>query len=205
MIVTMKSTKKDPETKNPKYESCYNPPFLNLCYAIPKVEISRSEMCIFDFLITRERHLPSVMSQDQPGQPQHRARVPKAPPPNQNRENEPITVYARRFGAKSPGRVRSWLTPLNPLFPINWENGRSDELHQVLGDYQKEKLYNFTTRELKDLDALCDRPVKEPTLKGCIIPLLRRERWEDKPSTAWRRTESVPIVSCIGSARICNH
>lgn len=65
-------------------------------------------------------------------------------------------------------------------------------------------MYLFTTRELKDLDTICDRPLKDSTLNGGIIPLLRRDRWEDKPSSAWLRTESIPIVSsfhiCRGEA-----
>ncbi|KAJ8060704.1 hypothetical protein OCU04_011009 [Sclerotinia nivalis] len=108
-----------------------------------------------------------------------------------------ITEYARRFGPKSPQNpnLKSWLTPLDPLFPLNWENERLDDSYKVVGGYQENELFLFTTRELKDLDAVCDRPLKKSTLAPGIIPLLRRDRWEDKPSTAWLRTDSIPIVS----------
>ncbi|KAA8569820.1 hypothetical protein EYC84_002163 [Monilinia fructicola] len=121
----------------------------------------------------------------------HRQPRPRAP------LNLPISLYADRFGIKSPGRSKSWLTPLDPLFPRNWENDQHGDSSKLLGDYQKSQLFCFTTRELKDLDAICDRPVKESTLTGGIMPLLRRDRWEDKPSTAWLRRESIPIFDAL--------
>ncbi|KAI9642585.1 hypothetical protein NHQ30_009390 [Ciborinia camelliae] len=105
-----------------------------------------------------------------------------------------LTEYAKIFGPKSPGRTKSGLTPLDPLHPIDWANKSLDSrIISTLNLYQRNELISFTTRELKDLDAVCDRPLKESTLSGPIIPLLRRDRWEDKPSTAWLRTDSVPI------------
>ncbi|KAM0166892.1 hypothetical protein ACHAQE_001103 [Botrytis cinerea] len=110
-------------------------------------------------------------------------------------QTRPYTEYARKFGPKSPDRShgKSWLTPLDPLFPINWENQRQDDRYDIIGGYQRQELQLFTTRELKDLDAICDRPLRESTLSGGIIPILRRDRWEDKPSDAWLRTDSIPI------------
>ncbi|APA15887.1 hypothetical protein sscle_15g106570 [Sclerotinia sclerotiorum 1980 UF-70] len=106
-----------------------------------------------------------------------------------------ITDYARRFGPKSPQNpnLKSWLTPLDPFFPLNWEHDKQDDSYRVVGGYQRNELFLFTTRELKDLDAVCDRPLKKSTLTPGIIPLLRRDRWEDRPSTAWLRTDSIPI------------
>ncbi|CAD6448946.1 32e08ef6-91e6-4d55-b3cf-1f6e4e45f465 [Sclerotinia trifoliorum] len=115
----------------------------------------------------------------------------------QQGDGEPysITDYARRFGPKSPqnANLKSWLTPLDPFFPLNWEHERLDDSYKVVGGYQRNELFLFTTRELKDLDAVCDRPLKKSTLTPGIIPLLRRDRWEDRPSTAWLRTDSIPI------------
>ncbi|TGO61005.1 hypothetical protein BOTNAR_0136g00080 [Botryotinia narcissicola] len=110
-------------------------------------------------------------------------------------QRRPYTEYARKFGPKSPDRAqgKSWLTPLDPLFPVNWENERQDDRHNIIGGYQKQELLLFTTRELKDLDAICDRPLRDSTLSGGILPILQRNRWEDKPSDAWLRTDSVPI------------
>ncbi|KAF7956222.1 hypothetical protein EAE96_005142 [Botrytis aclada] len=110
-------------------------------------------------------------------------------------QTRPYTEYARKFGPKSPDRPqgKSWLTPLDPLFPVNWEDKREDDRHNIIGGYQKQELLLFTSRELKDLDAICDRPMRESTLSGGILPILQRGRWEDKPSDAWLRTDSVPI------------
>ncbi|EDN93365.1 predicted protein [Sclerotinia sclerotiorum 1980 UF-70] len=81
----------------------------------------------------------------------------------------------------------------DPFFPLNWEHDKQDDSYRVVGGYQRNELFLFTTRELKDLDAVCDRPLKKSTLTPGIIPLLRRDRWEDRPSTAWLRTDSIPI------------
>ncbi|KAF7887868.1 uncharacterized protein EAF01_011022 [Botrytis porri] len=110
-------------------------------------------------------------------------------------QTRPYTEYARKFGPKSPDRAqgKSWLTPLDPLFPVNWENERQDDRHNIIGAYQKQELLMFTSRELKDLDAICDRPLRESTLSGGILPILQRDKWEDKPSDAWLRTDSIPI------------
>lgn len=160
-------------------------------------EKKNSRMCIFYLVEVPDRNLSSSMSASTPHNYRpaprphlhHRQPRPRAP------LKLPISLYADRFGIKSPGRSKSWLTPLDPLFPRNWENDQHGDSSKLLGDYQKSQLFCFTTRELKDLDAICDRPVKESTLTGGIMPLLRRDRWEDKPSTAWLRRESIPIVS----------
>ncbi|ESZ90220.1 hypothetical protein SBOR_9390 [Sclerotinia borealis F-4128] len=138
--------------------------------------------------------MASAHPQFQP-QPQHRHQPPHPGPhpQGQQQDNQPLTNYARRFRPKSPGHFKSWLTPLDPLNPIHWDNARVHDQIRLLEDYQKDGLLGFTTRELKDLDVVCDRPLKPSTLAGGIIPLLRRDRWEDKPSTAWLSTKSVPI------------
>lgn len=148
-------------------------------------------MCIFSFLEARDRY----QSRNMPPVPiatyEHQLKFER------DAQTRPYTEYARKFGPKSPDRAqgKSWLTPLDPLFPVNWEDKRPDDRHNIIGGYQKQELLLFTTRELKDLDAICDRPLRDSTLSGGILPILQRDRWEDKPSDAWLRTDSVPIVS----------
>lgn len=148
-------------------------------------------MCLFSFLEVRDRYQSRNMPLPPIATYENQLKFER------DAQTRPYTEYARKFGPKSPDRShgKSWLTPLDPLFPINWENQRQDDRYDIIGGYQRQELQLFTTRELKDLDAICDRPLRESTLSGGIIPILRRDRWEDKPSDAWLRTDSIPIVS----------
>ncbi|QSZ32305.1 hypothetical protein DSL72_001879 [Monilinia vaccinii-corymbosi] len=135
-------------------------------------------------------------------EPQHQKALPQTHVQEPRNDDRPMTVYAQRFGVKSPGRVKSWLTPLDPVFPRAWKSkskrhNTHDDGFTMLRNYQRNQLFHFTTRELKDLDALCDCSLRESTLAEGVVPLLRRERWEDGPSSAWLRRESILIFDAL--------
>jgi hypothetical protein len=91
----------------------------------------------------------------------------------------PLTQFANKYGPRD-GRNESGYTPLEYSFP----RYISDSERRRIGRkeaFQRDKLFDFTTRELAQLDAISDRELKASNLQNDIHPLLARDRWEKKP------------------------
>lgn len=94
--------------------------------------------------------------------------------------NEPLlpskspSAFARKYGNHSDWKLRSGYTPTDSAFPnsrlVN-STGKSLSDDKQTERFQRERLNDFTTRELIDLDAISDRKLEEPNLQNAVVPL----------------------------------
>ena len=90
------------------------------------------------------------------------------------------TEWAKKYGNFLDGSHKSGLTPVNS-FPAAGISAQEAEEIRRIEKIQHEELLDFTTRELEQMDTLCIRELKEANLPKNIIPMLRRENWENLP------------------------
>lgn len=65
-------------------------------------------------------------------------------------------------------------------------------------DFQRQKLWGFTTRELIQLNAISTSSLKPASLENVVIPLLSKQRWEKTPPDAFTRTSLYPLENGEG-------
>lgn len=94
---------------------------------------------------------------------------------------------ARKY-CYGPKSTKSGFTPVDYLFPSNSTEANSVKILRI-EEYQRSKLFGFTTRELTQLDAISSRKLRPATLRNGIIPLLRKERWEKVQPDAFTRRD----------------
>lgn len=94
-------------------------------------------------------------------------------------ESPELTQFAQKYGPRD-GQRESGLSPLEYSFPrqVSEDEKESNILRE---EFQRNKLYEFTTRELVQLDVISDQKLKGPNLQNGIIPMLGRDRWESQP------------------------
>lgn len=111
-----------------------------------------------------------------------------------------ISEWGRKYGTSRDIRSRrSGFTPIDLKFVgLDYTQLTQRQIYQLETiDYQRKKLYGFTTRELQDLDALSERPLKKPNLDNPIISYLTiYEHWHDGGKKWERRVEapSFPVL-----------
>ncbi|TVY46902.1 hypothetical protein LOCC1_G002198 [Lachnellula occidentalis] len=109
-----------------------------------------------------------------------------------------VTLMGAKYRVYHNGHSRSGLTPIESLFPINVNRLSLEERHEQQLDkdyeeFQKRLLYNFTTRELVDLDAISSRSLKSPDLSNYTHRIMAQRRWETKADVSFGRTGLYPI------------
>ncbi|OWP02859.1 hypothetical protein B2J93_3439 [Marssonina coronariae] len=120
--------------------------------------------------------------------------LPLIPPSNPTR---PLTAWARKYGQFSPTNHKSGYTPTEYRFPVLGATNQSPEAQYE--EFQKRKLFGFTTRELAQLDCLPTRELKPSTLASHIMPILRRENWEQAPlQPDFSRSNLYPLADGRG-------
>jgi hypothetical protein len=115
-----------------------------------------------------------------------------------------LTQWASRYGPAAEGMDFSGYTPADLAFPKyvignTTEAARMGDI-EIIEEFQRTRLYGFTTRELGDLDCLPTRELAPSDLKNPIIPLLRRDRWEVIPiQPDFTRTNLYPLKNGRGN------
>ena len=105
-----------------------------------------------------------------------------------------ITPYARKYGEKYKGK--SGLTPVEIMFPFPIPGtlpGQTQSKHdyETLEEFQRQLLWEYTTRELMNLDAISTRSLKPGNLANSVHPLLCH--WEDRVNPQFTRNGLYPI------------
>ncbi|QSZ36932.1 hypothetical protein DSL72_009023 [Monilinia vaccinii-corymbosi] len=91
------------------------------------------------------------------------------------------TLFSIRYGF-APGHGKSLLTPVTPLpyiLPLLSDGDASSwKARNDIEEYQRDLLHSYTTRMLRELDAITERDLDHSTLLNPILPCLRRSQWE---------------------------
>ncbi|PBP21106.1 hypothetical protein BUE80_DR008027 [Diplocarpon rosae] len=120
--------------------------------------------------------------------------LPSLPPSN---PSLPLTAWARKYGQFSPTNPKSGYTPTEYQFPVL--GATSPPSGAQYEAFQKRKLYGFTSRELAQLDCLPLRELKASNLASHIMPILRRENWEQAPlQPDFSRSNLYPLADGRG-------
>ncbi|KAI9648895.1 hypothetical protein NHQ30_001461 [Ciborinia camelliae] len=106
------------------------------------------------------------------------------------------TTFGRRYGAFANGKSR--LTPVTPyphaLSLISDDAASSWLTRHEIEEYQRSILRSYTTRILKELDAITERDLESSSLSNPILPCLRRSQWETRENMVFG-VNAEPYVS----------
>jgi hypothetical protein len=91
-------------------------------------------------------------------------------------------TWAVKYGATADGKFgnKSGFTPTEYVLPTLAQS--LDPETERIEKFQRSKLYEFTSRELGQLDCLPTRELAPGNLQNSVIPILRRENWERAPA-----------------------
>jgi len=107
-----------------------------------------------------------------------------------------ISPFGKKYGTRGRfGWKRSGFTPIDLNFSeMNNKNLSKLQIERLKSiDFQRKHLYGFTTRELEELDALSDRPLRKPNLDNPIISYLDFDHWHDGGSKWGHKVEAPPF------------
>ncbi|TVY29213.1 hypothetical protein LHYA1_G002882 [Lachnellula hyalina] len=109
-----------------------------------------------------------------------------------------VSQMGLKYGVWGNDHIHSGLTPIDSLFPTSVNRLSPDErllqqLNKRHEEYQKTQLYQFTTRELVDLDAISSRSLKSPDLSNYTHRIMAYRRWETNVDFLSGRTGLYPI------------
>ncbi|QSZ32068.1 hypothetical protein DSL72_001637 [Monilinia vaccinii-corymbosi] len=104
-------------------------------------------------------------------------------------------VNARKYGSWKHNPNISGLTPLPSLFPKAQIDPQELATRRKIERFQRKLFHTFTARDLAGMDVITDRELKSSSLDNPVMPMLRPNRWESKPSTPqFTREEMYPLT-----------
>jgi hypothetical protein len=108
-----------------------------------------------------------------------------------------LSTWTKKFGTHETWQNKSGFTPIRPQLPSIAADSKTQDSraipNEVIEQYQRDQLYDFTTQELVDLDVVSSRKLKASNLGGEIIPFLRQNRWYDGNRVAGETVRTYPF------------
>ncbi|KAB8300874.1 hypothetical protein EYC80_002802 [Monilinia laxa] len=105
------------------------------------------------------------------------------------------SANARKYGPWKRNPNISGLTPLPSLFPQSTFDREEQNTRTRIEKFQRRILHTFTARELANLDVITDRELTTPNLDNPVMPMLRQNRWEIRPSQPqFTRDNMYPLI-----------
>ncbi|KAA8571431.1 hypothetical protein EYC84_001432 [Monilinia fructicola] len=105
------------------------------------------------------------------------------------------SANAGKYGPWKRNPNISGLTPLPSLFPKARVDPEELNARMRIEKFQRKILHTFTARELADMDVITDRELSSPSLGNPVMPMLRQNRWEIKPSQPqFTRDNMYPLI-----------